>query len=418
MIRRPPRSTPPDAFEVSPELLGLPLATPLRRGVATLIDLVLIGIITLVTKDIGAIVGVLVALVFVRMALKSPITRDLPAPLAWAFQFSVGCLGLVILLVSFGTIWLLRSGGDLGIPLSVESDALGESLPMDLGDLMSGLQGGVRLTRATDAAEAEEAATEIARGALAAGMSESDVEDLLEELSPDDPDWGDEADPDDVLEQAIATAAAELARAEGGAREPGSPADTLTATAALLTYVRLLEEGDTTAADFEAIRRQAGLTLAADTIGALESRLDRASRETEHTQEALAAVQAQVDELERGSGLARLARDVIDQLGLAFGWGSIYFAVLLPWWKGQTPGKKLVGVRVLRLTGEPITWWFAFERAGGYAAGFATGLLGFAQVYWDPNRQGIHDKIAGTVVIREGAPRIPSAAVGHGSGRA
>jgi hypothetical protein len=404
----------PDAFEVSPELLGLPLATPARRGLATLIDLVLIGVITLVTKDIGAIVGVLVAIVFVRMALKSPITRDLPAPLAWAFQFSVGCLGLVILLVSFATIWLLRSGGDLGLPLSVESDALGESV--DLGDLMSGLQGGVRLTRATSAAEAEEAATEIARGALAAGMSESDVEDLLDGLAPDDPVWDDEADADDIFERAIATAAAEVAPAEGSGEEGGPVADTMTAEAALLAYVRLLEAGDTTAADFESIRRRAGVALAADTIRALQAGLDRASQDSERSQQALAAVQAQVDELEEGSGLVRLARDVIDRLGLAFGWGSIYFAVLLPWWKGQTPGKKLLGVRVLRLTGEPITWWFAFERAGGYAAGFATGLLGFAQVYWDPNRQGIHDKIAGTVVIREGAPRVPSDAAGLGSG--
>ena len=47
-----------------------------------------------------------------------------------------------------------------------------------------------------------------------------------------------------------------------------------------------------------------------------------------------------------------------------------------------------------------------FERAGGYAAGFATGLLGFAQVYWDANRQAIHDRIVGTVVVREGAERI------------
>jgi uncharacterized RDD family membrane protein YckC len=27
--------------------------------------------------------------------------------------------------------------------------------------------------------------------------------------------------------------------------------------------------------------------------------------------------------------------------------------------------------------------------------------LGFAQVYWDANRQGIHDKITGTVVVDE-----------------
>ena len=53
-----------------------------------------------------------------------------------------------------------------------------------------------------------------------------------------------------------------------------------------------------------------------------------------------------------------------------------------------------------------MTWWAAFERAGGYAAGFATGLLGFAQVYWDANRQCIHDRISGTVVVQDGAPKV------------
>ena len=41
------------------------------------------------------------------------------------------------------------------------------------------------------------------------------------------------------------------------------------------------------------------------------------------------------------------------------------------------------------------------------AAGFATGLLGFAQVFWDANRQAIHDRISGTVVIRDGAEPLP-----------
>ncbi len=41
-----------------------------------------------------------------------------------------------------------------------------------------------------------------------------------------------------------------------------------------------------------------------------------------------------------------------------------------------------------------------FGRYGGYGAGFATGLLGFLQVYWDPNRQAIQDKISATVVIK------------------
>jgi len=37
----------------------------------------------------------------------------------------------------------------------------------------------------------------------------------------------------------------------------------------------------------------------------------------------------------------------------------------------------------------------------------ATGTLGFLQIYWDANRQAIHDKVAGTVVIREGVPKVP-----------
>jgi uncharacterized RDD family membrane protein YckC len=75
-------------------------------------------------------------------------------------------------------------------------------------------------------------------------------------------------------------------------------------------------------------------------------------------------------------------------------------------WKGQTVGKRLMGIRVLRLDGGSINWWLAFERSGGYAAGLATGLLGFLQVYWDANRQGIHDRIAGTVVVVDGGERL------------
>jgi hypothetical protein len=55
----------------------------------------------------------------------------------------------------------------------------------------------------------------------------------------------------------------------------------------------------------------------------------------------------------------------------------------------------------------PVTWWHTFERAGEYAAGVATGTLGFLQIYWDPNHQAIHDKVAGTVVIWDGVPKVP-----------
>jgi hypothetical protein len=98
------------------------------------------------------------------------------------------------------------------------------------------------------------------------------------------------------------------------------------------------------------------------------------------------------------------ATGLLDDLGIGLGWAALYFTVFAAWWNGQTPGKKLLGIRVVQLDGTSIGLWEAFERCGGYGAGFATGLLGFAQVWWDPNRQAIHDKIAETVVIRGALP--------------
>jgi RDD family protein len=114
-----------------------------------------------------------------------------------------------------------------------------------------------------------------------------------------------------------------------------------------------------------------------------------------------------VADLPSDEGFGPWLRGKLDTLSFGLGWWTMYFAILMPWMKGSTPGKRIMGIRVVRLDGQPITWWHAFERAGGYAAGLATGLLGFVQIYWDPNRQGIHDKVAGTVVILDGAQRVP-----------
>ena len=78
--------------------------------------------------------------------------------------------------------------------------------------------------------------------------------------------------------------------------------------------------------------------------------------------------------------------------------GYLAFAILyftLAAWiaGGRTPGKWLLGVRVLRLD--------AFGRAGGYSASLSTLGLGFLEALWDPNRQALHDKIAATVVVRD-----------------
>ena len=98
----------------------------------------------------------------------------------------------------------------------------------------------------------------------------------------------------------------------------------------------------------------------------------------------------------------------LHKLGLRFGWAVAYFSLLPFWWRGQTVGKFLFGLRVVELTGKPLGLMTCFGRYGGYAAGLATGGMGFLQILWDPNRQAVEDKLAHTVVIDLRGPRAPA----------
>ena len=91
---------------------------------------------------------------------------------------------------------------------------------------------------------------------------------------------------------------------------------------------------------------------------------------------------------------------IMADLGLGLGWAALYFSVFTAWANGQTIGKKLCKIKVVKLDGSAPNLWESFGRYGGYGAGFATGLLGFLQLYWDPNRQAIQDKISETLVLR------------------
>jgi len=84
-----------------------------------------------------------------------------------------------------------------------------------------------------------------------------------------------------------------------------------------------------------------------------------------------------------------------------FSIGVVYFTLCVWLGRGRTPAKFLLGIRVHRLDGTPLTLRDAFSRAGGYAASLSTLGLGFLQAFRDPNRQAIHDRIAGTVVVHE-----------------
>ena len=193
-------------------------------------------------------------------------------------------------------------------------------------------------------------------------------------------------------------------------REVTAGPDTLTALERaeavdlLRTYAAALAAEDSTAADTlrpEAARLVAGPDLDARDarLGVLRDRLDRLGDRNEALQE----------ELDDPSFL-RAVRSFAADFGLTLGWIGVYFTLVTAFWGGYTPGKRALGIRAVRLDGRPVTLWNAFERFGGYAAGLVTGLIGFAQILWDPNRQGVQDKIAGTVVIHGGglAPQ-PSA---------
>ena len=95
-----------------------------------------------------------------------------------------------------------------------------------------------------------------------------------------------------------------------------------------------------------------------------------------------------------------------DDLGIGFGWAALYFSVVTAWSRGQSIGKRITGIKVIKLDGSTLDLWESFGRYGGYGAGFATGLLGFLQVFWDPNRQAIQDKISETLVIDINRPKM------------
>ncbi len=100
-------------------------------------------------------------------------------------------------------------------------------------------------------------------------------------------------------------------------------------------------------------------------------------------------------------------KGILSDLGIGVGWMIVYFTLCVSWANGQTLGKWLLGIQVIQVDGKPLSLFNSFSRQGGYGAGFATGLLGFLQIFWDPNRQAIQDKVSSTVVIRLGQEKRP-----------
>ncbi|EFK95795.1 protein containing RDD domain [sediment metagenome] len=83
--------------------------------------------------------------------------------------------------------------------------------------------------------------------------------------------------------------------------------------------------------------------------------------------------------------------------------GIVYYLIFWVNHDGATPGKKLLGIKIIRNNGEKLSYPVAFVRYVGYILSAFTVFfffIGYLWIIWDKKKQALHDKIAGTVVVR------------------
>jgi hypothetical protein len=386
----------PYAFAVHPDLLGRPLATPWQRLGAILVDLVVIGFISQIGLAPLAIAST--ALLF-WLAFRKP-GRDVFGKI---FRISVGCLGFLVLGMTVLVVLWLRFGGDVrraiqeaevdsrietgelpGTPTTDEGEAGG----VGILDVFQGFRGAAALQSAGTQEEAQGLMNSLAVGAFDAGVPRRQIRDLLQGLVPDGATWAMNAG--GMIEEAIGTLGVPEAEAEAGP-PPEAQAEPNVAGSSV------------------------GLgPTALDSIDRLNQLIERTEADRADAEAALERTRRDF-EAERSRGTFSWLFGFIDELGIGFGWAAIYLTVTHAWWRGTSVGKRIFRIRVVMIDNRPLNWWLSFERAGGYAAGLATGLLGFAQIFWDPNRQAIHDKVSETFVIQEGKDPVPGPWIAEGN---
>jgi hypothetical protein len=313
---RNPRSIiTPESFTVAPQLLGLPLARPVRRATAFLLDLLPLGI--LANVGLGTFLAFLAA--FLAWRALAFISRDRPAKWKTFVRAATSAIALIAVL------------------------RVADSFDGDNED---------RSTR--------------------------------EGLTPDSI-------------AALVLNAQQTALGRVGV--PLETRDSVSASAAdsaIVHYAAALQRADSQAMD--SLRPFAAHAVAGERLRQLEQGSRALAEEMAETEQEKDELQEQLRQ--RQGRLTAWISAAAENLGIGFGWGALYFTTFLAMGKGQTPGKRLMGIRVIRLDAKPVTWLMAFERFGGYFASASTGLLGFLQIFWDRNRQALHDKVAETVVIR------------------
>ncbi|MGH7531780.1 MAG: stage II sporulation protein M [Gemmatimonadales bacterium] len=94
-----------------------------------------------------------------------------------------------------------------------------------------------------------------------------------------------------------------------------------------------------------------------------------------------------------------------------------YFIGFESWWQGQTPGKRLVGIRVVRISGHPAGFGPVVVRNIVRLADFFPPpyVTGFLFLFFHPRARRLGDLAAGTIVVRDrpiDAPHRPRMAPG------
>ena len=368
----PRRTITPDAFSVAPGLLGVPLAHPWRRLAAILIDLVLIGLLANVRAVFFALAA---GAFFFWLAFRG--RKNSTA--SKASRVGIGCLGSTVLVIAVLVMWgpslvpedavLFETEGPGGTPVPVSIGAIGDFLS---------------LVSESDTADADEVAARLVERYRESGVSRDEMLDLLTAIEQDSPD---NAELVDLLRAAIGPV--EGSETVSGERE--------TSLDEMLTvYAAALREGDSVA--IEELRPPVATEIAAPELEERDRRIRSLRQEQESLEQDLSEARAEL-EAEEEKGLRRTVTNLLDEFGLGLGWSGLYFTFLTGFFRGRTPGKRLLNIRIVRLDGKPLGYWVSFERFGGYAASLFTGFEGFLRILWDPNRQGLEDKLAETVVV-------------------
>jgi uncharacterized RDD family membrane protein YckC len=99
-----------------------------------------------------------------------------------------------------------------------------------------------------------------------------------------------------------------------------------------------------------------------------------------------------------------LVSQIVDSEILGIGVGFLV-GVLYNWYfwtrnNGQTPGKQVMGIRVVKADGSKINDLEAVIRYIGYHINTFLLLLGWLWAIPDGKNQGLHDKLVGTVVVK------------------